>query len=456
MSSTSLPPTPQSSAVKRGDPRWRAAFASVAGTTLEWFDYFLYGAMAALVFNKVFFSDLDALTGTIAAFGTFAVGFIARPFGAIMFGILGDKRGRKYSLMATIIVMGIATVAIGLLPTYTQVGMLAPALLTICRIFQGFAAGGEWGGAILLTFENSRGIRRGLMAALPGAGVGIGSLMSTGSVAILTATLSEEDLLAWGWRIPFIASIAIFLVGIYMRRALSETEEFEAARAKGEQAKTPLRELIVNHWRELLIVLGVRVGENGGYYLLGTFVVAYAVHVGADRTIVLSAVSLAFAITIFTIPFFGWVSDVLGRSRVYGFGALVLAIWGWVYFRLIATDNPALIFLAVLVGMVLAYSAMFGAQSALLAELFGVGVRYSGVALGHSVGAIIGGGLAPLIATALLAVPGMGNTLVAAYASAMGIIALVTLIVARPLLNTRRAERDAEARELVAKLEQQG
>lgn len=421
--------------------RRRAAYASVVGTTIEWYDFFLYGAVAALVFNKVFFTSLDPLTGTIAAFGTFAAGFIIRPFGAVFFGSLGDRMGRRHALMATLVVMGVATVGIGLLPTYETVGLLAPALLMLLRLMQGFAAGGEWGGAVLLTYENSSKGVRGFMASLPGMGVGIGSLLSTGAVALLSATLSPDDFLAWGWRVPFLASSVIILVGIYMRLALTETEEFEQSRQEGGHAKTPLGQLFTGYWRELLVVVGVRLGENGGYYLLGTFVVAFAVHVGADSATVLAALSLTFALTIITIPLFGWLSDRIGRRTVYAFGATVLAGWSWVFFRFVETNEPALIFLAIIVGLVFGYSAMFGAQSALIAGLFDVKVRYTGLALGHSLGAILGGGLAPMVAAALLAVPGIGRELVAGYASAMGILTLVTLIASRRLLRQDKAPR---------------
>lgn len=419
--------------------RRRAAIASVVGTTIEWYDFFLYGAVAALVFNKLFFTSLDPLTGTIAAFGTFAAGFLIRPFGAVFFGSLGDRKGRRHALMATLVVMGVATVGIGFLPTYERVGLLAPALLMVLRLLQGFAAGGEWGGAVLLTFENSGKNGRGLMASLPGMGVGIGSLLSTGSVALLMAVLSEDDFLSWGWRVPFLASSIIIVVGIYMRLALTETPEFEQSRQEGQNVKTPLRQLFRGYWRELLVVIGVRLGENGGYYLLGTFVVAYAVHVGADSAIVLAAISLTFALTIVTIPIFGWLSDRIGRITVYAFGASVLMVWSWVFFRFIETNNPALIFLAILVGLIFGYSAMFGAQSALIAELFDVKVRYTGLALGHSLGAILGGGLAPLIAAALLSVPEIGRELVAGYASCMGLLTLLTLIVSRRLLNKKKS-----------------
>jgi len=426
------PPAPTTS--RYGRQQLHAAIASIVGTTIEWYDYFLYGAVAALVFNKVFFTNLNPVTGTIAAFGTFAVGFLARPIGAAVFGELGDKRGRKSALLLTLLVMGVSTVAIGLLPTYNQIGLWAPALLILVRIGQGFAAGGEWGGAVLLTFENSGGVRRGLMASLPGIGIGIGSLLSTGIVALLTATMSAASFAAWGWRIPFLVSAVIVLFGVMIRMTLDETDEFERAKAAGEleaAAKSSVLDVVRGNWRELLIVIGARIGENGCYYLFGTFVVAYAAIAKISAPTVLFAVSVAFAIEIVAIPFFGWVSDWVGRRTVYGFGAGVLTCWGWVFFHLLDTGTPALIFLAVIVGIVFAHSAMFGAQSAFFAELFGVKVRYSGLALGHSIGAIIGGGIAPLIATALLKANGGAALLVSAYASAMGVVTIITLLASR-------------------------
>jgi len=415
-----------------------AVWSSVAGTTIEWYDYFLYGAVSALIFNKVFFADLDPLTGTIAAFGTFAVGFIIRPFGAAFFGQLGDRRGRKHALMWTLAIMGIATVGIGLLPTSATIGLWAAVLLTLLRMAQGFAAGGEWGGAVLITFENAGGVRRGLMASLPGIGVGLGSVLSTGSVALLRSIMSAEDFLAWGWRVPFIASSCIIIVGVLMRRSLEESEEFQDVKdqpqseAETAATKAPLVRLIRQYWKELLVVIGTRIGENGSYYLFGTFVVAYAATMQLDTATVLAAVSVAFAISIVTIPFFGWVSDKLGRRLVYAAGALFLSIWAWIFFALLDTNQTIYIFMAIVCGIVLGYSAMFGAQSAFFAEIFPVQVRYSGLALGHAIGAIIGGGLAPLVSAALM--KGYGSsTPVSVYACTMGILTLATLFFSRKL-----------------------
>lgn len=418
--------------------RRKSAIASILGTTIEWYDYFLYGSMAALVFNEVFFANLDPVSGTIAAFGTFAVAFIIRPFGAAFFGQLGDKKGRTHALLITLVVMGVSTVAIGFLPTYESMGVLAPAMLMILRMGQGFAAGGEWGGAVLLTFENSKGKGRGLMAALPGMGTGLGALLATGTVALLTTTLSDNQFLQWGWRIPFLASSVIIVLGIYMRLNLRETAEFEAARVEAPApGRMPILALLRGNWRELLVVIGVRLGENGGYYIFATFAVAYAAQAGVNNSIVLTAISVAAAIQIAAIPFFGWLSDRLGRRAVYGFGAGLLAIWAWCFFALLDTGSPAMIFVAILVGIAVAHSAMFGPQSAFLAELFGVHVRYSGVALGHSLGAILGGGLAPLIATSLLAARGGDPLLVSIYVCALGVFTLFTLIAAARFLRGR-------------------
>lgn len=416
-----------------------AALSSIAGTTIEWYDYFLYGAVSALIFNKVFFTNLDPITGTIASLGTFAVGFIARPFGAAFFGQLGDRVGRKSALIWTLAVMGVATVGIGFLPTFNEIGLWAALLLTIMRLLQGFAAGGEWGGAVLITFENSHGVRRGFMAALPGMGIGIGSLLSTGSVALLTAVLSPEQFLEWGWRIPFIASAVIIIIGVVLRKTLDETEEFlEEKKAAQNQisnlaeTRSPIREMVSSNWRELLVVMGARIGENGCYYLFGTFVIAYANIYNLNTTTVLSAVSAAFATEIIAIPFFGWVSDKLGRRTVYGFGAVFLMGWSWVFFSLLDTNDPVYIFMAIMFGIVLGHSAMFGAQSAFFAELFPTKVRYSGLALGHAVGAIIGGGLAPMAAGALIKIFD-SSVSVSLYACLMGAITLVTLVASRSM-----------------------
>ena len=415
-----------------------AVWSSVAGTTIEWYDYFLYGAVSALIFNKVFFADLDPLTGTIAAFGTFAVGFLIRPFGAAFFGQLGDRHGRKTALMWTLAIMGIATVGIGLLPTFATIGVWAAVLLTILRMAQGFAAGGEWGGAVLISFESAGGVRRGLMASLPGIGVGLGSVLSTGSVALLRNIMSPESFLTWGWRVPFIASSCIIIIGLIMRRALEESEEFEEAKNRPQSSveatatKAPLVQLIRQYWKELLVVIGTRIGENGSYYLFGTFVVAYAANMQLNTATVLTAVSVAFAISIVAIPFFGWVSDHLGRRLVYAAGAFFLSLWAWIFFALLDTNQTIYIFIAIVFGIVLGYSAMFGAQSAFFAEIFPVQVRYSGLALGHAIGAIIGGGLAPLISAALM--KGYGSSApVSVYACTMGILTMGTLLFSRKL-----------------------
>lgn len=390
----------------------RVAIAAVFGTTVEWYDFALYGIAASLVFNKVYFPDNDPLVGTILAYGTFAIGFLARPLGGAYFGEKGDTQGRKKVLVATLLLMGLATTAIGLLPTYGQIGVAAPLLLTALRFAQGFAAGGEKTGALIILFENAPPKWRGLLTSLPAIGTGTGTLLSTGVFALCTGLLSDEAFLAWGWRIPFLLSAALTLFGLWVRKSLEETAEFQengvvAPRRRGGTRRERLaRTRFVEAWRrypkEMLIVIGAGAAENAGYYIFGTFSVAYAEDRGLPTAALLSGISIAAAVKLVTVPAFGALSDRVGRRPVSIGGALVLLLTAWPFFSIVDGGNTALTWLALLVTLGVGQSAILGSQPAFFAELFDTKVRFSAVGVANNIGTVLTGGLAPMLATALL------------------------------------------------------
>jgi metabolite-proton symporter len=383
-------------------PLRRVIGASLIGTTIEWYDFFLYGAAAALVFNRLFFPDYDPLVGTMLAFATYALGFIARPVGGIVFGHFGDRIGRKKLLMWSLILMGVATVLIGLLPTYQQIGIWAPLALIFLRLVQGFAVGGEWGGAVLMAAEHGDAARRGFWASWPQAGVPAGNLLAAGALAVMAAIQPEEDFLAWGWRIPFLASALLVVVGWYIRNRVSESPMFEKALDEAEiPPRLPAMDVVRERPKALLLGAGLRVGENISYYILTVFSLTYLVDVAAEtRSLALNALLAGAAVQFFAIPAFAALSDRIGRRPVYAFGGIGLAVWSFVMFGLLGSGEPAQIVLAVVVGLVL-HGAMYGPQAAFITELFPTRIRYSGVSLAYQLTAIFAGSLAPIIALAL-------------------------------------------------------
>ena len=383
----------------------RIVVASVFGNALEWYDFFLYGTAAALVFGPLFFPPgTDPVIGTLGAFAGFAVGFVARPLGGLIFGHLGDRHGRKNALVITLSMMGGATFLMGLLPTFEQVGYLAPICLVILRIVQGIASGGEWGGGVLMLSENAPAKRVGFYAAWSQLGVSGGFVLS--AVAFyLVQMLPEPDFMSWGWRLPFLLSILIFGVGIYIRRCLPESREFEAALAKREvQAHPPALQILREHPKAVLQAMGLRVAENGGAYIFLSFSMAYAKFTGLSTQVVLIGVMLAMTVEAFSILFWGWLSDRIGRRAVYAIGSVSLALFAFPFFWLMDTHQPLLVYLALLLGLPFSHAAMIGTQPALMGELFPTHVRYTGLAMGHEIASIFAGGLAPLAATALFAV----------------------------------------------------
>ncbi len=383
-------------------PLRRVVTASMIGTTIEWYDFFLYGSAAALVFNKLFFPSYDPMIGTLLAFGTYAVGFVARPVGGIVFGHYGDRIGRKRLLMLSLILMGVATVLIGLLPTYAQIGVWAPIGLILLRLVQGFAVGGEWGGAVLMAAEHGDSARRGFWASWPQAGVAAGSLLSAGVLALMAGMQSEADFLAWGWRVPFLLSALLVVVGWYIRNRVSESPMFEAALEEAEAPpKLPAMDVIRERPKAILLGAGLRVGENISYYILTVFSLTYLVDVAAEtRSTALNALLIGAAVQFFAIPLFALLSDRIGRRPVYAAGGLGLAAWSFVMFGLLGSGSSGAIVLAIVVGLVL-HSAMYGPQAAFITELFPTRIRYSGVSIAYQLTSIVAGSLAPIIALTL-------------------------------------------------------
>jgi metabolite-proton symporter len=383
-------------------PLRRVVMASMIGTTIEWYDFFLYGSAAALVFNKLFFPEFDPLTGTLLAFATYALGFVARPVGGIVFGHFGDRIGRKRLLMLSLVLMGVATVLIGLLPTYAQIGIWAPIALIALRLVQGFAVGGEWGGAVLMAAEHGDAARRGLWASWPQAGVAAGSLLSAGVLALLAQLQSEADFLEWGWRIPFLFSAALVVVGWYIRNRVAESPMFQKSLEEAETPpKLPAMEVLRERPKALVLGAGLRVGENISYYILTVFSLTYLVDVSHEsRGLALNALLIGAAVQFFAIPLFALLSDKIGRRPVYAFGAFGLAAWCFIMFGLLGSGDNVSIVLALVVGLVL-HGAMYGPQAAFITELFPTRIRYSGVSLAYQLTSIVAGSLAPIIALSL-------------------------------------------------------
>ncbi|WP_047866211.1 MFS transporter [Rubrobacter aplysinae] len=401
----------------------KVALASFIGTAIEWYDYFLYGTAAALVFGTVFFPDFSPLAGVLASLATFAVGFFARPVGGVVFGHFGDKIGRKAMLVTTLMIMGVSTLLIGFLPTYNQIGVWAPILLVLLRIFQGFGVGGEWGGAIIMAVEHSPPSRRGFYGSWPQIGVPAGLLLGTGAV-YLFSLLPDEQFFAWGWRIPFLLSVVMIAVGLYIRLKILESPAFQQVQDSGSQHRMPIVEVLRVYPKQVLIAMGLRVAENGSFYVFSVFVLTYVVdQLGLPRTLALLGVMIASFIELFAIPFFGALTDRVGRRPVYMFGAVFSLVFAFPFFWLVNTESTLLIWLAIVLALVVGHAAMYGVQGAFFSELFSTRVRYSGASLGYQLASVFAGGLSPFIAVALLGWSG-SYWPVAVY---LGFMALITI-----------------------------
>lgn len=397
VSGTTVPPA---------QPMRKLIIGSFLGNSLEWYDFFLYGTAAALVFGPLFFPTTnDPLLGSFLAFSGFAIGFIARPLGGVIFGHLGDRYSRKMTLIITLTLMGASTFLIGLLPTYAHIGVLAPIALITLRFVQGVASGGEWGGGVLMLSENAPESQKGYYTAWSQVGVCGGFVLS--SLAFyLVQLLPQEEVMSWAWRIPFLLSLFIFLVGVYIRRNIQENAEFVARKAendsKNEAHHLPVLSAFKNHPRAILQAIGLRLAENGAVYIFFTFSVVYCKHIGIDTRDLIAAVTIAMTVEIATILGWGWLSDRIGRKRLYYIGVIGMALVAFPFFWLLNMHSFPAMLLAMLLALPLCHGAMIAAQPCLMVDLFPVEVRYTGLALGHEIGAVISGGISPMLAVAFL------------------------------------------------------
>jgi metabolite-proton symporter len=381
----------------------RVIIAASVGSALEWYDFFLYGTAAALVFGELFFPKSDPLVGTLLAFLTFGVGFVVRPLGGIIFGIMGDRYGRKPVLVITLLMIGVGTTLIGLLPTYAQIGYWAPILLVALRVVQGLGAGAEYGGAVIYLVENAPPKHRGFWGGFAPLGVSVGNLMAAGAFALVTM-LPREELMAWGWRVPFLASVLLIAVGIYVRLRVSETPVYtEAVVARKKVESNPAMAALRKHPRNFMVVLGARLAENGLGYLFPVWGLSYVISLGVPRADALSALMVAFIVELFTILGFAALSDRIGRRPVYMFGALAGVALAFPFFWLVETKEWIYITLAFVLARAVVTAAMFGPQASYFAELFPPQRRFAGFAFARELGSLLAGGPAPFLATALVA-----------------------------------------------------
>ena len=412
----------------------RVVAASMAGTVVEWYEFFLYGTAATLVFSKVFFSETTSeLNAIFLAFATYAVGFVARPLGGVVFGHYGDKFGRKKLLQFSLLLVGAATFLMGCLPTFGQIGYWAPGLLVALRFIQGFAVGGEWGGAVLLVAEHSPDRQRGFWASWPQAGVPVGNMLATVVLLVLTATLSEASFLSWGWRVAFWLSAVVVLIGYYIRTKVTDAPIFLATQQEAEQIKATsfsVVEVLKRYPRGVFTAMGLRFGENIMYYLVVTFSITYLkVQVGTDTSSILWYLLVAHAVHFAAVPLVGYLSDRIGRRPVYLVGAILGATWGFFAFPMMNSGNYVVITAAITLGLVI-HAFMYAPQPAIMAEMFPTRMRYSGVSLGYQVTSIVAGSLAPLIAVKLLEIYG-SSVPISIYLAAACAITLVAVLFTR-------------------------
>ena len=402
----------------------RAIIAATIGTTIEWYDFFLYSTITGLVFGKLFFPESEPLVGTLQAFLIYAVGFIARPVGAAIFGHYGDRIGRKSTLVATLILMGVATFLIGLVPTYADIGLWGADLLTLLRFVQGVGVGGEWGGSVLLAMEWAKtNAHRGFIASWPQFGVPAGLFLANLAVLAVSA-MSGEAFMSWGWRIPFLISILLVAVGIYIRLGIMESPTFARIATEEKRVAAPALEVICRHPREIILSALLRMAEQAPFYIFTAFVFSYgSTNLGASRDTLLTGVLIASGLSFISVPLFGHLSDRIGRRKMYMIGAATMGVFGFAYIGLLNSGSMTLILIAIILSLI-PHDMMYGPQAALIAEGFPPHLRYSGASLGYQLASVIAGGPAPIIATALLAWTGSGWS-IAAYILACAAITLV-------------------------------
>lgn len=411
------------------------AFASAIGCTIEWYDFFLYGTVTPLVLNKLFFPNFSPVIGTLLAYTTFFVGFIARPVGGVIFGHFGDKIGRKAMLIMTLLVMGVATFLIGLLPGYATVGIWAPLMLLLLRVFQGIGLGGEWGGAVLMAIEHSPEGKRGFYGSWPQIGVPAGLLLSAGLVSGLSL-FGNDAFLLWGWRLCFMLSAVLVAVGLYIRLKILETPAFEQLKEARAEVEVPFVELVTTHGKEVLLGMGIRYIEGVCFNTWGVFIIAYVTTaLGMSRQTALWAVIITCAVMMLMLPYYGLLSDRIGRRRVFAWGAAGIGLLAFPSFWLMDTHSTLLVWLAVLVPFGIVYPAVYGPEAAIFTELFDTRVRYSGVSFVYQASGIFASGLTPIIATWLLAAGGNRPWLFCGYVVIVSIISVLSMLAIRETVN---------------------
>jgi len=428
-STTTVPPRGRASALVHGKKRVLAS--AFAGTTIEWYDFYLYGTAAALVFNVQFFPMATELGGIVASFATLAVGVVARPLGGIIGGHLGDRIGRKALLVASLLVMGIASTLIGLLPTFDAIGWWAVVGLVVLRILQGLSTGAEWGGSALLSVEHAPARHRGFFGSFTQIGSSAGMLLATGAFFIVQNVLTEEQFAAFGWRIPFLLSALLVAVGLWIRLGVADAPEFLEHQASGRVEKSPLRVLLAHHRRPLLVTIGLRLAQNAVYYLVTVYMLTYLRDERGDSASGVTAVMVASAIGLVSTPFWGWLSDRVGRKVVSVSAYAAVGVFGWVLFAFLDAGPLSLLPLVIVLGINVVHDAIYGPQAAWFAEQFPVHVRYSGVSMGYQVGTVLGGGLMPMIAALLFAAGGNTPWLIAGYLSVLAVLSVAAGLLAR-------------------------
>ncbi|MDF0725981.1 MFS transporter [Cytobacillus sp. S13-E01] len=424
----------------------KALVASLIGSSIEWYDYFLYGTVAALVFSKLYFPSEDPSVGLMLAYASFAIPFFIRPLGGVIFSHIGDRIGRKKTLVMTLSLMGIATVLIGLLPSYETIGIWAPILLITLRLIQGLGIGGEWGGALLLAVEYAPDKKKGFFGSIPQMGVTIGMLLGTLSISLMTL-LPDEAFLAWGWRVPFILSSILVFIGLWIRNGLDETPAFKEAQKTGNISKMPLIDTFKYHWRSVLLAVGAKVVETAPFYIFSTFIIAYATGtLGFERSSALNAVTIATLITTIMIPFMGIWSDKIGRKPIYIGGTIAMVLYAFPYFYLLSLGSVLWLTIATIIGLGIIWAPITAVLGTMFSEIFATNVRYTGVTVGYQLGAAIAGGTAPLIATALLATYNNSSTPVSIYIIITGIVSLIAIMLIR---ETRDIKLDQQEQKVI-------
>lgn len=406
----------------------RVWIASLVGSSIEWFDYFLYGTVAALVFNQAFFAADDPTVGLMLAYASFALAFFIRPLGGVIFGYVGDRIGRKKTLVITLTIMGVATVLMGLLPTYQAIGVAAPIILITLRLVQGLGIGGEWGGAVLLAVEYAPKSKRGFYGAFPQMGVTIGMFLGSGALTFISSVVSPQAFIDWGWRIPFIASALLVVFGLWIRKGIDETPSFKKVQESGETARLPFVDIFRTQWKEVLIAVGGKVVETAPFYIFGTFIVSYGTNqLGFTNTQVLVSVMIATIITTILMPFMGGLSDKIGRKKVYIYGTVAMLLYAFPYFWLLQQKTFATLLIATVLGLGIIWAPITAVLGTMFSEIFDAKVRYTGVSLGYQIGAAVAGGTAPLIATALLVQFNNSYVPVAFYIILTSVISLIAV-----------------------------